>query len=199
MKLIAGFISLRKLSKSKAHKPAGPEGGYWAQTPGLWWSDRGRVHASWPGNMYSACTGAESRSPKVVLSDNVTQRKIQITKDSFTTIYAALTDVTRISEAAQTASDVYVKIDRQEEDRAAGPTSLTNIQTSKWPLGLYSIHSALTRHWASGAKLYKCRHWCSRLWDSYCGRVWKPKQWNEVTEGWIFKVYGLREIILISF
>lgn len=59
------------------------------------------------------------------------KKKIQITKDSFTTIYAALTDVTRTSEAAQTASDVYVKIDRQEEDRAAGPTSLTNIQTSK--------------------------------------------------------------------
>lgn len=56
---------------------------------------------------------------------NVTQRtKIQITKDSFITTCAALTDIRRISEAAQISSDADAKPDRQEESRAT--TSLPN-------------------------------------------------------------------------
>lgn len=41
------------------------------------------------------------------------KEKIQITKESFTTTYAALTDITRTSEAAHIASDAYAETDRQ--------------------------------------------------------------------------------------
>lgn len=96
--------------------------------------------------MYSACAGPETTPSHVDLSKVSHKENIQITKGSFRSTNAALTDMTRTSEAAQTASDVYAEPDRQDESRATRPTSPPNNSNQQVTSGFILRHSALTRH-----------------------------------------------------
>lgn len=140
--LIVSFVSLRRPNDPKTHKAAGPGGGNWAQRESLTaccslvitQKEGGCIRTRW----------------HVYRSHRCRNWTIWSTNTS-----AALSDINRISEAAQIASDVYVEPDSKKRAEHQGRLHQQTTPTNKWPLGLDCVCSALTRRWASGAKLYE--------------------------------------------